>query len=119
MKLSHNVGEFPVYFFGSKDYSWVNKGRAYLFVEGDKQASNNHANKTGGSKPLTNKYKLGKFIDLNILIVFTNLELLLLFSIVALKEASAGFEEWCNNRKEIASKTIATKPAPYQHINVC
>lgn len=93
MKLSHNVGEFPVYFFGSKDYSWVNKGRAYLFVEGDKQASNNHANKTGGSKPLTNKYKL------------------------ALKEASAGFEEWCNNRKEIASKTIATKPAPYQHIN--
>lgn len=94
MNLHHNDGDFPVYFFGSHDYYWVNKGRAYLFVEGDHQAaSSNVGNKSGSSKSLKTAFKL------------------------ALEEASLAFDEWNKERKEKVSETIANKPPPYQHIN--
>lgn len=32
----HQVGEFPVLFFGSHDYYWMHQGRVFLFQEGDK-----------------------------------------------------------------------------------
>lgn len=35
MNLQHSVGEFPVYFFGSRDYYWTHRGRVFPFIEGD------------------------------------------------------------------------------------
>ncbi|XP_005102412.1 histone-lysine N-methyltransferase NSD2 [Aplysia californica] len=32
----HQVGEFPVRFFGSHDYYWIHRGRVFNFQEGDK-----------------------------------------------------------------------------------
>lgn len=37
MNLNHTRGDFPVYFFGSKDYYWSHKGRVFAFVEEDGQ----------------------------------------------------------------------------------
>ncbi|XP_028624116.1 histone-lysine N-methyltransferase NSD3 isoform X3 [Grammomys surdaster] len=34
--LKHDVGDFPVFFFGSHDYYWVHQGRVFPYVEGDK-----------------------------------------------------------------------------------
>uniref|UniRef100_A0A8C6UZU2 Nuclear receptor binding SET domain protein 2 n=1 Tax=Neogobius melanostomus TaxID=47308 RepID=A0A8C6UZU2_9GOBI len=34
--LRHVAGEFPVYFFGSKDYYWTHQGRVFPYVEGDR-----------------------------------------------------------------------------------
>lgn len=56
LNLSHNPGDFPVYFFGSHDYYWVNKGRAYHFVEGDQQGK-----ATGSNKALKNSFNAGIF----------------------------------------------------------
>ncbi|MGH0131931.1 UNVERIFIED_CONTAM: hypothetical protein FKN15_057353 [Acipenser sinensis] len=34
--LKHEIGDFPVFFFGSHDYYWINQGRVFPYVEGDK-----------------------------------------------------------------------------------
>uniref|UniRef100_A0A8C6MGU6 Histone-lysine N-methyltransferase NSD3 n=1 Tax=Nothobranchius furzeri TaxID=105023 RepID=A0A8C6MGU6_NOTFU len=34
--LRHDVGDFPVFFFGSHDYYWINQGRVFPYVENDK-----------------------------------------------------------------------------------
>ncbi|KAL4609557.1 histone-lysine N-methyltransferase NSD3-like [Arapaima gigas] len=34
--LKHDIGEFPVFFFGSHDYYWTSQGRVFPYVEGDK-----------------------------------------------------------------------------------
>uniref|UniRef100_A0A3P8TJP2 Histone-lysine N-methyltransferase NSD3 n=1 Tax=Amphiprion percula TaxID=161767 RepID=A0A3P8TJP2_AMPPE len=34
--LRHDIGDFPVFFFGSHDYYWINQGRVFLYVENDK-----------------------------------------------------------------------------------
>lgn len=34
--LKHDVGDFPVFFFGSHDYYWSNQGRVFPYVESDK-----------------------------------------------------------------------------------
>ncbi|KAM4676345.1 histone-lysine N-methyltransferase NSD3 [Discoglossus pictus] len=34
--LKHDIGDFPVFFFGSHDYYWVHRGRVFPYVEGDK-----------------------------------------------------------------------------------
>uniref|UniRef100_A0A8C7GZA7 Nuclear receptor binding SET domain protein 3 n=1 Tax=Oncorhynchus kisutch TaxID=8019 RepID=A0A8C7GZA7_ONCKI len=34
--LRHDIGEFPVFFFGSHDYYWINQGRVFPYVENDK-----------------------------------------------------------------------------------
>ncbi|OBS67073.1 hypothetical protein A6R68_04380, partial [Neotoma lepida] len=34
--LRHDLGDFPVFFFGSHDYYWVHQGRVFPYVEGDK-----------------------------------------------------------------------------------
>ncbi|MFT7816418.1 histone-lysine N-methyltransferase NSD2 [Arapaima gigas] len=34
--LQHNVGEFPVFFFGSKDYFWTHQARVFPYMEGDR-----------------------------------------------------------------------------------
>ncbi|KAJ7988826.1 hypothetical protein DPEC_G00313220 [Dallia pectoralis] len=33
--LRHVIGEFPVFFFGSKDYFWTHQGRVFPYMEGD------------------------------------------------------------------------------------
>uniref|UniRef100_A0A3Q2YGJ6 Nuclear receptor binding SET domain protein 2 n=1 Tax=Hippocampus comes TaxID=109280 RepID=A0A3Q2YGJ6_HIPCM len=34
--LRHQIGEFPVFFFGSKDYFWTHQGRVFPYMEGDR-----------------------------------------------------------------------------------
>uniref|UniRef100_A0A3B4ZXC4 Histone-lysine N-methyltransferase NSD2-like n=1 Tax=Stegastes partitus TaxID=144197 RepID=A0A3B4ZXC4_9TELE len=34
--LKHEIGEFPVFFFGSKDYFWTHQGRVFPYMEGDR-----------------------------------------------------------------------------------
>lgn len=35
MKLPHERGDFPVYFFGTHDFQWSHRGRVFLFMEED------------------------------------------------------------------------------------
>ncbi|KAI1887403.1 hypothetical protein AGOR_G00189940 [Albula goreensis] len=34
--LRHEIGEFPVFFFGSKDYFWTHQARVFPYMEGDR-----------------------------------------------------------------------------------
>ena len=34
-KLPHDIGEFPIQFCGSHEYYWMNRGRCFLYDEGD------------------------------------------------------------------------------------
>ncbi|XP_036384462.1 histone-lysine N-methyltransferase NSD3-like isoform X1 [Megalops cyprinoides] len=34
--LKHDIGDFPVFFFGSHDYYWINQARVFPYVESDK-----------------------------------------------------------------------------------
>lgn len=34
-RMKHEVGEFPVHFFGSKDYVWTYQARCFPYMEGD------------------------------------------------------------------------------------
>ncbi|CAH0555529.1 unnamed protein product [Brassicogethes aeneus] len=45
LKINHDRGEFVVKFYGTYDHHWFNKGRVFLFHEGDK--GQNSANKQG------------------------------------------------------------------------
>lgn len=42
--MSHHKGEFVVRFFGSHDHYWVNRGRVFLFQEGDTGHSSSKKN---------------------------------------------------------------------------
>lgn len=33
--MKHDIGEFPVLFFGSKDYLWTHQARVFPYMEGD------------------------------------------------------------------------------------
>lgn len=35
--MKHEVGEFPVQFFGSKDFVWTYQARVFPYMEGDTQ----------------------------------------------------------------------------------
>lgn len=35
--LPHDVGEFPIQFCGSNEYIWMNRGRCFLYEEGDSE----------------------------------------------------------------------------------
>ena len=56
--MSHSVGEFPVFFFGSHDYYWTHKGRVFLFHDSDVGAKEKSSSKTlakvynKGSRPV-------------------------------------------------------------------
>lgn len=34
--MKHEIGEFPVRFFGSNDYFWTYQARVFSYMEGDK-----------------------------------------------------------------------------------
>ncbi|XP_059373801.1 histone-lysine N-methyltransferase NSD2-like isoform X5 [Carassius carassius] len=40
--LRHEIGEFPVFFFGSKDYFWTHQGRVFPYMEGDRGSKYQH-----------------------------------------------------------------------------
>lgn len=54
--LKHDVGDFPVFFFGSHDYYWVHQGRVFPYVEGDK-------NFAEGQTSINKTFKKGKLGD--------------------------------------------------------
>lgn len=68
---AHGVGEFPVQFFGSKDYYWIHKGRCFAFQEGDKASKENTANKylakifSKGVTEATEAFKVWKAVKAN------------------------------------------------------
>lgn len=53
--MNHQVGEFPVQFFGSHDYFWTHQGRVFSYYEGDKGSKENAA-----TKGLAAVFKAGK-----------------------------------------------------------
>jgi len=89
MKLNHSTGEFPVYFFGTHDYFWVHRGRAFLFVEED-------SNKTDS---LIKSVKQQSFK-------------------LAMTEALEAFKDWEEAKRNELNYKTSTKPPPYVHIKV-
>ncbi|XP_018083498.1 histone-lysine N-methyltransferase NSD2 isoform X2 [Xenopus laevis] len=87
-KMKHAIGEFPVFFFGSKDYYWTHQARVFPYMEGDR-GSKHHGGKS-----------IGK--------VFKN----------ALQEAEARFCEITCQREAKVSQENEKKPPPYKHIKV-
>ncbi|KAH9528291.1 Histone-lysine N-methyltransferase, H3 lysine-36 and H4 lysine-20 specific [Dermatophagoides farinae] len=89
--IKHSDCEFPVYFYGSHDYYWVNKGRTFLYMEDDnKLLTSNSVSK--------NSSKLIKSFN------------------IAIREASEEFEKWKKDKVTKNLSQIANKPPPYQHI---
>nr|XP_048271292.1 histone-lysine N-methyltransferase NSD2 isoform X1 [Myodes glareolus] len=87
-KMKHEIGEFPVFFFGSKDYYWTHQARVFPYMEGDR-----------GSR-----YQGVRGIGR----VFKN----------ALQEAEARFNEIKLQREARETQESERKPPPYKHIKV-
>ncbi|XP_073094043.1 histone-lysine N-methyltransferase NSD2 isoform X2 [Manis javanica] len=87
-KMKHEIGEFPVFFFGSKDYYWTHQARVFPYMEGDR-----------GSR-----YQGVRGIGR----VFKN----------ALQEAEARFREVKLQREARETQESERKPPPYKHIKV-
>ncbi|XP_054437830.1 histone-lysine N-methyltransferase NSD2 [Pteronotus mesoamericanus] len=87
-KMKHEVGEFPVFFFGSKDYYWTHQARVFPYMEGDR-----------GSR-----YQGVRGIGR----VFKN----------ALQEAEARFREIKLQREARETQESERRPPPYKHIKV-
>ncbi|XP_074643736.1 histone-lysine N-methyltransferase NSD2-like isoform X2 [Tubulanus polymorphus] len=87
---SHQVGEFPVRFFGSHDYFWTHKGRVFPFQEGDKGSR-----ESASSKGLAKMFKL------------------------AVTEATEAFNEWTQNKNQKEKQEQEKhekKPPHFKHI---
>ncbi|XP_058654012.1 histone-lysine N-methyltransferase NSD3 isoform X4 [Onychostoma macrolepis] len=90
-RMRHEVGEFPVHFFGSKDYVWTYQARCFPYMEGD----------------ANNKEKMGKGADA----VYKK----------ALNEAAERFRELLAEkemRQLQEDRKNDKKPPPYKHIKV-
>ncbi|XP_075427197.1 histone-lysine N-methyltransferase NSD2 isoform X1 [Ascaphus truei] len=87
-KMQHTIGEFPVFFFGSKDYYWTHQARVFPYMEGDR-GSKHHGMKSIGN-------------------VFKN----------ALQEAEARFCEIKIQREAKVTQENEKKPPPYKHVKV-
>ncbi|KAG8439398.1 hypothetical protein GDO86_005564 [Hymenochirus boettgeri] len=90
-KMKHDIGEFPVLFFGSKDYLWTHQARVFHYMEGDA------LNKDKMCKGMDAVYKKG------------------------LMEAADRFEELKAQkemRQLQEDKKNDKKPPPYKHIKV-
>lgn len=88
MNLHHLDGDFPVYFFGTKDYFWVNRSKAFLYMDGDDQKKiSSHG------KHLDKRFKQ------------------------AMEEVAEAYKQWQKEKEEaLQSKTV--NPAPYLHLKV-
>ncbi|XP_029439983.1 histone-lysine N-methyltransferase, H3 lysine-36 and H4 lysine-20 specific [Rhinatrema bivittatum] len=90
-KMKHNIGEFPVLFFGSNDYLWTHQARVFPYMEGD----------------ASSKDKMGKGVDG----IYKK----------ALQAAASRFEELKAQkeiRQLQEDKKNDKKPPPYRHIKV-
>uniref|UniRef100_A0AAY4BUB4 Histone-lysine N-methyltransferase, H3 lysine-36 specific n=1 Tax=Denticeps clupeoides TaxID=299321 RepID=A0AAY4BUB4_9TELE len=91
LRMKHEVGEFPVHFFGSKDYVWTYQARVFPYMEGD----------------ANNKEKMGKGADA----IYKK----------ALNEAAERFRELQAEkelRQLQEDRRNDKKPPPYRHIKV-
>ncbi|XP_049331192.1 histone-lysine N-methyltransferase, H3 lysine-36 specific [Astyanax mexicanus] len=91
LRMKHEVGEFPVHFFGSKDYVWTYQARCFPYMEGD----------------ASNIEKMGKGTDA----VYKK----------ALNEAAERFRELQAEkemRQLQEDRKNDKKPPPYKHIKV-
>ncbi|KAL2077525.1 hypothetical protein ACEWY4_027029 [Coilia grayii] len=91
LRMRHEVGEFPVHFFGSKDYVWTYQARVFPYMEGD----------------ANNKEKMGKGADA----IYKK----------ALQEAAERFRELQAEkemRQLQEDRRNDKKPPPYRHIKV-
>lgn len=57
--MKHQIGEFPVHFFGSNDYFWTHQARVFPYMEGDKGSKDNKI------KSLSKAFRKGNAINLN------------------------------------------------------
>ncbi|XP_056587365.1 histone-lysine N-methyltransferase, H3 lysine-36 specific isoform X2 [Triplophysa dalaica] len=90
-RMRHDVGEFPVLFFGSNDYLWTYQARVFPYMEGD----------------ANNKEKMGKGVDSTYK--------------KALDEAANRFKELQAEkelRQLQEDRRNDKKPPPYRHIKV-
>ncbi|XP_069488236.1 histone-lysine N-methyltransferase NSD2 isoform X2 [Ambystoma mexicanum] len=87
-KMKHALGEFPVFFFGSKDYYWTHQARVFPYMEGDRGTKHQGVN------------GIGK--------VFKN----------ALQEAEDRFGELKRHREAKQTLENDRRPPPYKHIKV-
>uniref|UniRef100_A0A3P9IRQ7 Histone-lysine N-methyltransferase, H3 lysine-36 specific n=1 Tax=Oryzias latipes TaxID=8090 RepID=A0A3P9IRQ7_ORYLA len=91
LRMKHEVGEFPVQFFGSKDFVWTYQARVFPYMEGDTH----------------NIEKMGKGADA----IYKK----------ALSEAAERFKELQTERemKQLQEdRKNDKKPPPYRHIKV-
>ncbi|XP_063733238.1 histone-lysine N-methyltransferase, H3 lysine-36 specific isoform X2 [Eleginops maclovinus] len=91
LRMKHEVGEFPVQFFGSKDFVWTYQARVFPYMDGDTQ----------------NIEKMGKGADA----VYKN----------ALTDAAERFKELQAEKemKQLQEdRKNDKKPPPYRHIKV-
>ncbi|XP_070595020.1 histone-lysine N-methyltransferase, H3 lysine-36 specific isoform X2 [Erythrolamprus reginae] len=90
-KMKHDIGEFPVLFFGSNDYLWIHQARVFPYMEGD----------------VSSKDKMAKGVDG----IYKK----------ALQEAAVRFEELKAQkelRQLQEDKKNDKKPPPYKHIKI-
>uniref|UniRef100_A0ACB8ET72 Histone-lysine N-methyltransferase nsd2 n=1 Tax=Sphaerodactylus townsendi TaxID=933632 RepID=A0ACB8ET72_9SAUR len=87
-KMKHEVGEFPVFFFGSKDYYWTHQARVFPYMEGDR------GSRYQGIKGIGKVFKK------------------------ALQDAEARFREIKLRREAKETQENERKPPPYKHIKV-
>ncbi|XP_058853155.1 histone-lysine N-methyltransferase, H3 lysine-36 specific-like isoform X2 [Acipenser ruthenus] len=90
-RMKHDIGEFPVHFFGSDDYLWTYQARVFPYMEGD----------------ASNKDKMGKGVDPTYK--------------KALQEAAKRFHELQAEkemRQLQEDRRNDKKPPPYRHIKV-
>ncbi|XP_052443851.1 histone-lysine N-methyltransferase, H3 lysine-36 specific isoform X2 [Carassius gibelio] len=91
LRMRHDVGEFPVLFFGSNDYLWTYQARVFPYMEGDANS----------------KEKMGKGVDSTYK--------------KALEEAAVRFKELQAEkelRQLQEDRQNHKKPPPYKHIKV-
>ncbi|XP_050949120.1 histone-lysine N-methyltransferase NSD2 [Labeo rohita] len=91
LRMRHDVGEFPVLFFGSNDYLWTYQARVFPYMEGDANS----------------KEKMGKGVDSTYK--------------KALEEAAVRFKELQAEkelRQLQEDRRNDKKPPPYKHIKV-
>ncbi|XP_038070520.1 histone-lysine N-methyltransferase NSD2-like [Patiria miniata] len=91
-EMNHQVGEFPVQFFGSHDYFWTHHGRVFAYYEGDKGSRENAA-----SKGLAAVFK------------------------AALLEAAEKYKQWKGHRELKEARELensSKKPRPFKYIKI-
>lgn len=114
-KLRHEIGEFPVFFFGSKDYFWTHQARVFPYMEGDR-GSKYQGNGIG------KVFKKGTFSSLSPCVFVWDLWPccdLLYPPIPALMDAEARFAEIKREREAKEAQENDKKPPPYKYIKVC